>query len=399
MASAKGPVVVLTGAGSGGHITPVLAVADAIKQANPAVTVVYIGQRGDKLGDIGAGHSTVDQAYVVSAGKFRRYHGLGWRQLFKVRTMLLNIRDAFRVLTGIAQSVRLLRRLRPGVVFIKGGFVGVPVGLAAAWLHIPYVTHDSDALPGLANRIVARWAALHTVALPKEIYAYPQAKTITVGVPIAAHYAPVNAQGRQAARQRIGLPKEGRMVLVAGGGLGSKVINDTLVASLPDVLQRLTDVHVVQQAGRAHELQLTHYYNTALPATVRSRVHVLGFVTNMYDYVAAADVVVTRAGGTNLTELAVAQKPCIVIPNPYLTGGHQIKNAKVLADRGAIVLLEESTMLRDPQSLPTALMDLLQDAAKQQALRTAIGQLAVPDASSKLAVILLDLAGGKAGDI
>lgn len=395
--SAESPVVLVTGGGSGGHITPVLAVADAIKQANPNATVVYVGQRGDALGDVGASHATIDRSFVVSAGKFRRYHGLGWRQLFKVRTMLLNIRDGFRVAAGIVQSVMLLRRVRPDVVFIKGGFVGVPVGLAAAWLRIPFVTHDSDALPGLANRIVARWAQYHTVAMPKEVYAYPQNKTITVGVPIAAQYARVSATGRQSAREQLGLPVSGHVLLVAGGGLGSRAVNESLERCLPELLQEFQDLTIVQQAGRAHQQRVAARYDRLLSLADRERVRVIGFVTNMYDFVAASDLVITRAGGTNLTELAVAHMPCIVVPNPYLAGGHQLANARVLAERHAVELLEEKTMLHDPQSLHRAISELLGNAARRESLGVAIGAFAVPDASAKLAHILLDLCAPKAG--
>lgn len=390
---AKSPaVIVVTGGGSGGHITPVLAVADAIKLADPGARVLYIGQRGDKLGDVGAGHKTIDQAFVVSAGKFRRYHGLGWRQVFKIRTVLLNIRDAFRVIAGIVQSVILLRKLRPDVVFIKGGFVGVPVGLAATWLRIPFVTHDSDALPGLANRLIARWAYLHTVAMPKEVYPYPPQKTVMVGVPVAAKYVPVDTAIKDAARATVGIRQDALVLLVAGGGLGSKVINQALQQCLPGLLHDYPSLTVIQQAGRAHEHTVAKHYDTALLAADRSRVSVLGFVPNMHDYVAAADLVVTRAGGTNLTELAIAQKACIVVPNPYLTGGHQLANARVLADRSAVELLEESTMIHDPQSLPSAIRGLLDDPERRELLRATIGTLAVADASAKLAGILLDVA-------
>lgn len=183
--------IVLTGGGSGGHITPLLAVAAELKRKDSGCKLVYIGQRGDGLGDIPAANPHIDEVYNVRAGKFRRYHGEGLRQLLDLPTMFKNIRDAFYVVAGIWQSRKLLKRLQPSVVFVKGGFVGVPVGLAAAQLKIPYVTHDSDAIPGLANRIIARWAAIHAVALPAEVYAYPPAKTVTTGIPLQADFSPV----------------------------------------------------------------------------------------------------------------------------------------------------------------------------------------------------------------
>src|SRR5207253_4160634 len=115
----------------------------------------------------------------------------GWKNLIDIPMMLKNLRDAFRVVIGMWQSYRLLKKLKPSVIFIKGGFVGVPVGLAAAKRKIPYVTHDSDVLPGLANHIIARWASAHAVAMPKQLYHYPQDKTYTVGVPVSGEYREV----------------------------------------------------------------------------------------------------------------------------------------------------------------------------------------------------------------
>src|SRR6266542_6902052 len=123
--------IALTGGGSGGHITPLLAVAHELKNQDPQIAITYIGQKGDGLADIPAQDPNIDTVKLVHAGKFRRYHGEGWRQLLDIPTMLKNIRDAVLVLAGIWESFWLLKTLRPDVVFVKGGFVGVPVGLAA----------------------------------------------------------------------------------------------------------------------------------------------------------------------------------------------------------------------------------------------------------------------------
>src|SRR5438046_1939033 len=134
------PTIILTGGGSGGHITPILAVAVELKRQRPNAHIVYVGQRGDLLGDIPQKHPAIDEVRTIWAGKFRRYHGEGWKQLLDVATLLRNLRDFFYVIIGFWQSRHLLKELQPAVIFIKGGFVGVPVGLAAATKHIPYIT-------------------------------------------------------------------------------------------------------------------------------------------------------------------------------------------------------------------------------------------------------------------
>jgi len=384
--------VVMTGGGSGGHITPLLAVSHELRQMVPDAELTYIGQKGDSLGDIPAQEPSIDRVYAVRAGKLRRYHGEGLRQLLDIPTVAKNFRDVFYVVAGIFQSWRLLRKLRPDVVFIKGGFVGVPVGLAAAWLHIPFVTHDSDALPGLANRIIARWAGMHAVGLPKEIYKYPADKTVTVGVPISRHYRPLDAAGQLAVRRELGLQDYKQIVLVTGGGLGAQRLNEAILAASRTLLADYPGLAIVHLAGRRLEEGLRQQYAAQLLPEQLQRVQVKGFINNLYDYSAAADVVVTRAGGTSMAEFAAQAKACVVVPNPLLTGGHQLKNAQVLADRNAVVLVDESRLARQPDSLGRPLKQLLDAPERRAMLGKALSGLAQPDAAKRLAMLLLEQA-------
>jgi UDP-N-acetylglucosamine--N-acetylmuramyl-(pentapeptide) pyrophosphoryl-undecaprenol N-acetylglucosamine transferase len=163
----EGKIVLLSGGGTGGHITPILAVAHQLKQQDPTVKTVYVGEHGGKFASLLDGNTDIDEIKTIFAGKLRRYHGDSWfKRLFDVRANLLNLRDLFLFGVGLLQSLWLVKKINPDVVFLKGGFVGVPVGLSAALWHKPFVTHDSDALPGLANRIVSRWAKYHATGMP-----------------------------------------------------------------------------------------------------------------------------------------------------------------------------------------------------------------------------------------
>ncbi|HXE10044.1 MAG TPA: glycosyltransferase, partial [Verrucomicrobiae bacterium] len=224
--------VVLTGGGSGGHITPILAVAAELKRRQPEIRLIYIGQRGDSLGDIPAADPNIDETYAVSAGKFRRYHGEGFKQLLDLPTMFRNFRDLFRVIAGIWQSRRLMDRLQPEIVFSRGGFVSVPVCLGAALKHIPYITHDSDPVPSLANRLIARWARLHAVALPTNLYPYPAKKTITTGIPLSEAFQPVTGALKKEYRDELKLSQSARMLFIIGGGLGSQRINEAVADAI-----------------------------------------------------------------------------------------------------------------------------------------------------------------------
>jgi UDP-N-acetylglucosamine--N-acetylmuramyl-(pentapeptide) pyrophosphoryl-undecaprenol N-acetylglucosamine transferase len=386
--------IIVTGGGSGGHITPNLAVARELKQLDPAIEIIYIAQAGDSLGDVPAADKNIDRVYAVRAGKFRRYHGEGWRQLLDVETLLKNLRDVFYVLAGFWQSFWLLGKVKPDVIFVKGGFVGVPVGLAAALRRIPYITHDSDALPGLANRIIAPWAKLHTVALPKEVYDYPPKNTITVGVPIMHHFGPLTSAIIHEYRHQLKLDEAGKILLVTGGGLGAQRLNDAVETCVPELLDRYKDLWIVHIAGRLSEADVRQRYKQLLPAKDQHRVIIKGFVNNMYQYSGVADVIVTRASGTAMAEFSAQAKATVVVPNPILAGGHQLKNAKVLADRKAIRMVSEATLRDDHLALMPPLTELFDSPAKITALGKKLETLAQPHAAHMLAVLLLEVAKG-----
>ncbi len=375
----------MTGGGSGGHLTPIMSVADALRGIAPGTKLVYIGQKGDSLGDIMKNNPLFDKVYTVHAGKFRRYHGEGWKQILDIKTMAKNARDMVLVAVGLVESFILLRNLRPKVLLCKGGFVGVPVGLAAAMLRIPYVTHDSDSLPGLANRIISRWAHIHAVGMPKETYHYPQDKTVTVGVPIQKHFKPVTDAMKSSARRALGVPEKAKVIFVIGGGQGAQQINDALLAGAKKLFELVPQLYVLHVAGRKVEEEVRAGYAKKLSETDLANVQVFGFTSDVARLSAAADVVITRAGATNMAEFAQQGKACIVIPGTQLTGGHQLKNASVFhKQQAAIVLLET-----DLKSLATVTADLLGDRAKQVQLGANLQTLANPNAAQSLAALLV----------
>lgn len=382
--------IILTGGGSGGHITPLLAVAAEIKTQRKDVRIVYIGSTGDGLGDIPQEHQAIDEVYTVRAGKFRRYHGEGWKQLLDISTLFKNLRDAVYVCIGFWQSRRLLKQLQPSVIFVKGGFVGVPVGLAAATRRIPFITHDSDAIPGLANRIIARWARMHAVALPESTYSYPSDKTRTTGIPLQADFVPVTTELKNQYRKSLNLPVSSPVVLVIGGGLGSQRVNSAVGEAFPFLLQEYPALHLLHAVGRVNEAEMKQHYQSVLTDSQLSRVTVVGFVSDVYRYSGAADIIVTRAGATNLAEFALQGKACVVVPSPFLTGGHQLKNANALAERNAAVVLDEAALLEDPNRLAKLLSDLLKDKDQIRALGNELHKLARPHATEDIAQLLLN---------
>ena len=332
----------------------------------------------------------IDAVYTVSAGKFRRYHGEGLRQFLDLHTLAKNTADFFRTAMGIGQARRLLRTIRPDLVFIKGGFVGVPIGLAAAWLHIPYITHDSDAIPGLANRIIGRWSVAHAVAMPKDLYDYPAAKTYTVGVPISKEYQPVSQQLQQRYRRELGLAQDAPMVFVTGGGLGAQRLNDAVASIAPKLLARYPRLVLMHLTGKNHEVNVLQAYAGTLSPTKRKQVLVKGFVDDLYRYSGAADVIITRAGATAIAEFAAQGKACIMVPNPQLTGGQQLKNVQPLATAHAVKLINESDLkIGWANALEESVIELLDYPEIRQELSKKIAQFSHPKANIEITELLL----------
>ena len=369
-----------------------LAVASEIKLENPNIRLLYAIGKNDSLIHLPENDSSIEKVFTIRSGKFRRYHGEGLKQLLDVPTILKNIRDFFYVCIGFVQALRMLKRERPDVIFIKGGYVGVPVGLAAAVCGIPYITHDSDAVPGLANRIISRWARKHTVAMPIENYSYDTEKMIQVGVPISDAYRPVSSSKRQYYLKELGLPKDAQVLLVTGGGLGAQRINTAITKIAKTLLGRHKDLHILHLTGSANEADIRKRYDVIPHAA--DRVHVKPFVDEMYMYSGAADVVVARAGANSLAELAAQKKACIIIPNPQLTGGHQTKNAEFLEAAGAVKVVSDSQIVKNPELLLRDIDVLLKDEAIRDKLAEAFHKTADISAAEKLAHILIDTAKG-----
>jgi UDP-N-acetylglucosamine--N-acetylmuramyl-(pentapeptide) pyrophosphoryl-undecaprenol N-acetylglucosamine transferase len=381
--------IVVTGGGSGGHITPILAVASELKRIRPDAHVVYIGQRGDKLTDIPKSHPDIDEVFAVSAGKFRRYAGEGAKQLLDIKTQRLNIRDGFRTLAGIWQSYRLMRQLQPTVIFSRGGFVSVPVALGGKLRGVPYITHDSDILPSLANRMIARWAAVHAVALPKELYPYPASKTVNVGIPLSRQYELVTPELKRRYRHELHIPAEAQVLFITGGGNGARQLNQVILDNAAALLKHHPQLIILHVSGRELEQSVSDAYNKLLRGEERGRVRVEGFVSDQYRYSGAADIVIARGGATTLAEFAIQGAVCIIIPSKQLIWN--VKNSEALAKRGAVIELSEDASEQELR-LAHVVSGLLQDSAKRDHLARIMHSLAHTDAAKDTAELIIKTA-------
>ncbi len=380
-------VIIVTGGGSGGHVTPVLAVAAELKKRPNPPYIVYIGQKNDHWQEVPAQDPNIDAVYAVRAGKFRRYHGEGWHQILDIPTQLKNIRDMFWIIIGLWQSYSLIRRLRPKVIFTRGSFVSVPVALAGKLNDVPYITHDSDSVPSLANRILSRWAWMHAVALPPEVYPYPPAKIRVVGVPVSHQYQMTTPRVMRHYRKLLHLEKYEQVLLVTGGGNGAQALNQLVIDNAAYLLRRYPELAILHISG-ANLAELTEAsYDQALPEADRHRVIVEGFVADLYRYSGAADVVIARGGATNLAEFAVQGKACVIVPSPQL--GWNVKNAQVMARHGAIIHLSE-VQAEQERRLAGVVSELFDDKKRRAELAGRMHALGHPGSAAELADLLIE---------
>lgn len=326
---------------------------------------------------------------VIAAGKLRRYANLKWwYRWFSpwhiIHTHIPNLIDMFKIMGGFVQSLCKMLVWRPDVVFCKGGYVSLPVGLVAHLYHVPLVIHDSDTVPGLTNRVLAKYADAIGTGAPVENYpSYPKAKTKFIGIPVGSDVKHVSATQQLELKHQLGLDGNRPLVLAMGGGQGAVAINDAISANAGKLVK--AGVDIVLLAGRGREVMM--------PKSVGKHVQVLEFTNRVTDYEQAADVVVTRAGATTMAELAAIGAATIIVPSPYLAGDHQTKNAKVYEKAGAAVVLNEFDMREKPVILHDAIKDLLDNKAKRNKLAKNLQTFAKPDAVDGMAKMILRTAG------
>lgn len=298
--------------------------------------------------------------------------------------VLANVKDSFLVIAGFFQSLFKLIIWRPDVVFAKGGYVCLPVGIASRVLRIPLVIHDSDAHPGLTNRVLSRWADKIATGAPLKYYTYPKAKSCYVGIPVSSNFREFSKEEQENAKKEWGISPEYPLVVVTGGGLGASRINDAVALALDDLL-KFCSVVLISGVDQYDELRSLTPQNS-------DRFQLHSFVSNnMPSLFGASDVVVTRAGATTIVELAVSAKPTILIPNGKLTGGHQIKNAEVYLEKEAVKIIDEETMVQNPNVLVTMIRDVLSDEKAMKTMAKKFASFSKPNAARDVANMVISL--------
>ena len=307
--------IVLTGGGTAGHVTPNIALMGRLKEQGYQISYIgsYNGIEKTLIEELGIPY------YGISSGKLRRYFDLK------------NFTDPFRVLKGFSEARKLLKQLKPDVVFSKGGFVTVPVVVAAGRLKIPAIIHESDMTPGLANKLCIPSAVKVCCNFPETKAHLPEGKAVVTGTPIR----PELLQGDAAkGRAFTGFTSEKPVIMIIGGSLGAQAVNDAVRRILPELLK---DFQVVHLCGKGKQDDSKN--------DLKGYVQYEYIESELADLFAMADIVISRAGANAICELQALKKPNLLIPlSANASRGDQILNARSFEKQGFSMVLEEEAI-------------------------------------------------------
>lgn len=353
--------VLMTGGGTGGHVNPAIAIADSIMENEPDSVIEFVGtSRGieNKL--------LAKTDYPIHHVEIR-----GLRRSLS----LSNLKTAYYVLTAPRKAKKLIKRFKPDIVIGTGGYVCWPVLKAAQDLGIPTALHESNAFPGVAVRMLEKRAdrIFLNFEEAKEYLKYPE-KVMHTGNPLRGGFTDIS---REQARERLGITGYKHFVLSCGGSMGAERVNDMALAFMRDYVASHPEVYHLHACGNI-ELELCTSQFKEMGLDKYDNIKLVEYIFDMPLQMSAADVVISRAGAMTLSELAMQGKPCVLIPSPHVTGNHQYKNAKAIADKGGALLFEEKDL--SDEGFVRGVCSLLEDEGRRREMSESIKGFAKADA-------------------
>ena len=364
--------IVLTGGGTGGHLTPLVAVADKLKaKLGGDANLLYIGS-GAEMEKKMMKEEGIPAKFVLS-GKMRRYFSFQ------------NVIDFFKLPIGFIQSLWILLRFMPDVIFSKGGYVAVPIVIVAWIYRIPIMIHESDSAPGIANQFLARFANRIAVAYPSAEEYFPKEKTALVGNPIRYQ---VTDGDPIILRQQLNFTQSRKTILVLGGSQGSQAINDAIVKILPQLLQHFQVIHQTGEKNYENVIREAAFMGVKAG---HEGYYPVGFMNanKLRDAFALSDLVISRAGATFITEIAANAKPAILVPISQSANDHQRMNAYALAKIGAALVLEETNL--GEHILIQKIENILNDNELRSAMTEQIQTFYHPNAADVIANSIIEI--------
>lgn len=357
----------VTGGGTGGHIYPALAIADALTEGG--AKVYYVGNKRN-------------MEYELASKK-------GYKFLHvSVKSMPRALNPKFfwwgvKLVKAILYSIKYIKKYKPKAVFATGGYVSAPMVFACRITHTPYIMHDCDAMPGLVTRKLSRRAKYVTLAFEKAKKYIPNRRAIVTGNPIREQFKTLT---KEKARDELGLDSSMLTVAIMGGSQGAKSINHTAVELLKEFSQEL-GLQVIFQTGKKNYEEITDFLKQIYPAWEQDKnLIVRPYFDNMISVLKAADIVISRAGSLSISEICASNVAPILIPYPHAAANHQRLNAKSMLEAGACIYIEDIKL--EPNILRNTIIELINNPVKISYLKQNSSYLAKPDATKEIAEMI-----------
>ena len=369
--------VIFTCGGTGGHINPAIAVANSWKERHPDSNILFIGGKGN-----------MEEQLVPKAGyRLEVMHAFGLERSLSLSAIRNNYLAIKSVITAIGKCKRIIREFHADVVVGTGGYASFPALFAAKQLKVPTCVHEANAMPGLTTRLVADWVDKVLVCFPEsaKYYRHPE-KVEVVGMPVRREFIYTKK-----ADARKGLGLDDRPVVVSAfGSQGAKAMNE-VIARLFKLEQAagfpFRHIHAVGSYGWSWMPEYVRKQGVDLENT--PAITMQEYIYNMPTVMAAADVVISRAGASSCSEIAASGTPCVLIPSPNVTDNHQEKNARALEAQGAAVVVSEKDCTA--QRLFREIIDIIENKERYSAMSRALYAMAVPDSAERLCSVMEQL--------
>ncbi|MGK7390993.1 MAG: undecaprenyldiphospho-muramoylpentapeptide beta-N-acetylglucosaminyltransferase [Candidatus Cyclobacteriaceae bacterium M2_1C_046] len=352
--------LIFSGGGTGGHIFPAVAVADRFKEKYPDANILFVGAQGK-----------MEMVRIPKAG----YEIIGlWISGLQRRITLQNVLFPVKVIVSYLMARRIIKQFKPDVVIGTGGYASGPIVMAATQKGVATVLQEQNSYAGLANKNVALKADKICVAYENMERFFPKHKIVITGNPVRKDLLK-ELPSKSEALAYWGLKEDRQTILIVGGSLGARTINDSVLKSLPEWKEH--NIQVIWQTGR--------FYYDEMSRKARKidyeDLEIKEFIDDMNMAYAAADIIISRAGALSISEHCLIKKPVIYIPSPNVAEDHQRKNAKALVDKDAAIMIKD---IEAREKLSGKVTKLIKDKDRQRELSQNIAQLGKPDAAEQI---------------
>ena len=373
--------VIFTCGGTGGHINPAIAVANIWKERHPESHILFIGASGH-----------MEEKLVPAAGyELRTFPTSGMSRKLNLDGIKKNISAVSNVISAVNGCKKIIKEFKPDVIIGTGGYASFPALLAGKMMRIPTCVHEANAMPGLTTRMAASWADRVLICFPESAkhYKHPE-KAEAVGMPVRREFIFTE---KETARKELGLDDR-PLIVSTFGSQGARAMNLAVAEFMKlemDAGFPYQHIHGVGSYG--WEWFPDRIKELGVDAASSGALDVREYIYNMPTVMAAADIIISRAGASSCNEIAASGTPCVLIPSPNVTDNHQEKNARVIADKGGAVLLLEKDC--SAQRLYELVQEILSDEQRKNAMSTALRSACVLDSADRICNILEDLASSK----